>query len=315
MTMTKSVALEDIFRAQHRLATLLRPTPLEAAPSLGENVWLKLESANMTRAFKIRGALNAILSLDDAARRRGIMAVSSGNHAQAVAYAAHLTESRAQILMPKTTPQKKVQGAQRYGAETLLFGDNYDQAEAEALRRAQADGCTWVSPYNDPKVIAGAGTIGLEILTQLPNVERVLIPTGGGGLCAGVATAVKELKPSAEVIGVNAAAGPAMYNLFYQTEGPQVWETLAEALTGEIEPGSITIPICQTYVDDMVLVSEAQIAAAMRWMIETAGRVVEGGGAVGIAAVLHDVVPRDGRATAIVVSGGNVDNDVLRRIL
>lgn len=315
MTMTNRVALEDIARAQHRLAALLRPTPLEAAPALGENVWLKLESANMTRAFKIRGALNAILSLDDAARQRGIMAVSSGNHAQAVAYAAHLTGSRAQILMPKTTPQKKVQGAKRYGAETLLFGDNYDQAEAEALRRAQADGYTWVSPYNNPQVIAGAGTIGLEILAQLPNVERVLIPTGGGGLCAGVATAVKELKSNAEVIGVNAAAGPAMYNLFYQTELPQVWETLAEALTGEIEPGSITIPICQTYVDDMVLVSEAQIAAAMRWMIETAGRVVEGGGAVGIAALLHDVVPRDGRATAIVVSGGNVDNDVLRRVL
>ena len=311
---TNSATLEDVARARHRLASVLKPTPLEAASELGENVWLKLESANKTRSFKIRGALNAILSLDEAARQRGIIAVSSGNHAQAVAYAAHLTGAQAQILMPKTTPQKKVKGVRRYGGEALLFGDNYDEAETEALRRAQA-GRTWISPYNDRQVIAGAGTIGLEILVQLPNLERVAVPASGGGLCSGVALAVKELQPNVEVIGVTAAAAPGMYNAFHRRELPQVWDTLAEALSGDIEAGSMTIPLARTYLDDVVLVSEEQIAAAMRWMIETPGRVAEGGGAVGVAALLHDVIPRDGRATAVVVSGGNVDNAVLRRVL
>lgn len=314
MTMTDSIALEDMIRAQHRLTPVLQPTPLESAPELGENIWLKLENANKTGSFKVRGALNAILSMDEAARERGIIAVSSGNHAQAVAYAAHLTGARAQILMPKTTPQKKISGVRRYGGEALLFGGNYDEAEAEALRRAQA-GRTWISPYNDRQVIAGAGTIGLEILAQLPNLERVAVPASGGGLCAGVAMTVKELQPNVEVIGVTAAAAPGMYNSFHHCNLPQVWDTLADALSGDIEAGSMTIPLARSYLDDVALVSEAQIAAAMRWMIETPGRVAEGGGAVGVAALLHDVIPRDGRATAVIVSGGNVDNDVLRRVL
>lgn len=309
------VTLGDIIRAQHRLQGLLDPTPLEAAPDLGTNIYLKLENANKTHSFKIRGALNAVLSLDDSARKKGIVAASSGNHAQAVAYASHLTGTQAQILMPKHTPQKKVNGVKRYGAEAVLFGDNYDEAEAEGLRRGQDDGVTWVSPYNDPHVVAGAGTVGAEIIEQLPDVERVVVCVSGGGLIAGVATAVKELKPGVEVIGVNAASAPAMYNVFHNTQKPQVWETLAEALSGEIEVGSITVPIAQKYVDDMVLVSEAQITAAMRWMVDVQGWIVEGGGAVGIAAMLHDVLPRDGRITAVVVSGGNVDGSTLRKIL
>ncbi len=312
--MPEPVTLGDIVRAGQRLGAYLGPTPLETAPKLGENAWLKLENANKTHSFKIRGALNAILALDQTARAKGIIAASSGNHAGALAYAAHLTGASAEILMPANTPRKKVDNVRQYGAEAILFGDNYDQAEAEALRRA-AGGGTWVSPYNDAKVIAGAGTIGLEIVEQLPDVERVLVPVSGGGLIAGVATAVKGLSPAVEVIGVNAVSAPAMHNFFYGSDKPQVWETLAEALSGEIEPGSITLPICQRYVDDIVLVSETQIADAMRYMIETQGWVVEGGGAVGVAALLHDVLPRDGAVTAVLVSGGNVDGDVLRRVL
>ena len=309
------VTLGDIIRVQHRLKNVLQPTPLEFAPDLGENIYLKLENANKTHSFKIRGALNAILSLDDRARQKGIMAVSSGNHAQAVAYASHLTGANAQILMPKHTPKKKVDGVKRYGAEAILFGDNYDETEAEGLRRAQEAGLTWVSPYNDAKVIAGAGTVGVEIIEQLPDVERVVVCVSGGGLIAGVATAVKALKPDVEVIGVNAESAPAMYNIFHDTVKPQVWETLAEALSGDIEQGSITVPISQQYVDDIVLVSEAQIASAMRWMIAVQGWIVEGGGAVGVASLLHDVLPRDGRKTAVVISGGNVDSDTIRRVL
>ncbi|MCY4020103.1 MAG: threonine/serine dehydratase [Chloroflexi bacterium] len=312
--MPEPVTLGDILRARQRLGAHLPPTPLEAAPKLGEKAWLKLENANKTHSFKIRGALNAILTLDQAARDKGIIAASSGNHAGALAYAAHLAGASAQILMPANTPGKKIDNVRQYGAEAVLYGDNYDEAEAEALRRV-ADGRTWISPYNDRQVIAGAGTIGLEILEQLPNVERVIVPVSGGGLIAGVATAVKGLKPDIKVIGVNAESAPAMYNLFYGSNKPQIWETLAEALSGDIEAGSITVPISRRLVDDVALVSERQIAAAMRYLIETQGWVVEGGGSVGVAALLHDILPRDRAVTAVLVSGGNVDGDVLRRVL
>lgn len=308
------VTLADVIRAGHRLAPHLPPTPLAAAPELGENIWLKLENANITASFKIRGALNAILSLSAEEHSLGIIAASSGNHAGAVAYAAQLTGAAAQILMPKGTPKKKVDNVRRYGAQAVLLGDNYDEAETEALRRAR-EGGSWISPYNDPRVIAGAGTIGVEIVQQLPDVERVVVPVSGGGLIAGVATAVKALNPGIEVIGVNAASAPAMYNFFHGASLPQAWDTLADALSGEIEAGSITLPICRRYLDDMILVSEELMAAAMRLMLETPGCVVEGGGAVAVAAVMHDIVPRDGRTTALVVSGGNVDLAVLRTLL
>ena len=312
--MPDAVTLDDILRASERLATYLQPTSLEQSPALGANIWFKLENANKTGSFKIRGALNAIVSLDDDARRAGIIAASSGNHAGAVAYAAQVSGASAQILMPKSTPQKKINNVRRCGAEAVLFGDNYDETEAEALRRA-TDGRSWISPYNDARVIAGAGSIGLEILVDLPDIERVLVPVSGGGLIAGVATALKQLKPDVDVVGVNAQSAPAMYNVFHDTSLPQRWDTLAEALSGDIEPGSITLPIAWKTVDEMVLVSEAQIASAMRYMLEAHGVIVEGGGAVAVAALLHEVVPRDGRVTAAVVSGGNVDEEVLRRVI
>lgn len=305
--------LRHIVLAAQRLRAYLPPTPLEAAPGLGEATWLKLENRNKTRSFKIRGALNALLSLDEAARARGIIAASSGNHAAAVAYAAKLTGASAAILMPTLTPKVKVEKVRRYGADAVLFGDTYDEAEAEALRRAQG-ASTWISPYNDAAVIAGAGTIGLEILEQLPGVQRVAVPISGGGLIAGVAAAVKALKPAVEVIGVNAASAPAMYNVFHGADKPQVWQTLAEALSGDIEAGSLTVPLVQRYVDDIVLVSERQIAAAMRWLLAR-GWVVEGGGAVAAAAALHGVLPADGRETALVLSGGNVDLGTWQKLL
>jgi threonine dehydratase len=256
-----------------------------------------------------------MLALDDDSRARGIVTASSGNHAQGVAYAAHLVGARARILMPVHTPRRKVAGVQRYGAEAVLFGDNYDATEAEGRRVERDEGLTFVSPYNDPQVVAGQGTIGLEILDELPQVERVLVPASGAGLISGVALAVKSLRPSVEVIGVNAESAPALYNLFYATSRPQVWETLAEALSGEIEAGSITLDLSRRYVDRVVCVSEQAIAQAMRWMIEEQGWVAEGGGVVGVAAFLSGVVPSDSRPTAIVISGGNVDGDTVRRVL
>lgn len=307
--------ITELVRAQSRLQAHLIPTPLEPAPDLGPDVWLKLENANRTHSFKIRGALNALLVLDEEARARGIVTASSGNHAQGVAYAAQLTRTRARILMPEHTPRRKVDGVRRWGAEAVLWGTNYDESEAEALRLAREEGFTFISAYNHPDVIAGAGTVGLEIVQALPQVRRVIVCVSGGGLISGVALAIKTLVPAAQVIGVNAESAPAMYNEFYGAQLPQHWNTLAEALSGEIEAGSITIELARRYVDEIVLVSEAQIAEAMRWMLDVQGWLVEGGGAVGVAALLHGIIPQAEGPTVVVVSGGNVDPETIRRVL
>lgn len=309
------IDLKQITNAQARLAPYLYPTQLEIAPNLGENLYLKLENSNLTHSFKIRGALNATLLLDDEAKARGLVTASSGNHAQALAYASHITGTKARILMPKHTPQRKVNGVKKYGAEAVLFGDNYEETEAEAMRLSRDENLTFVSPYSDPNVIAGAGTIGLEILTQLPDVARVVVSVSGGGLISGIATAIKETNPDIEVIGVNAESAPSMYNLMYGTDKPEVWDTLAEALSGDIEEGSVTRDITLKYVDRIVLVSEAQIAEAMRWMVDVQGWIAEGGGVVGVASFLSGVLEADDRPTAIIVSGGNVDGDTLRQVL
>jgi len=307
------LSLAAVLRASLRLQRFLPPTPLQAAPFIAAQHWLKLESENKTRSFKIRGALNAVLSLDDAARARGIIAASSGNHAAAVAFAAQLSACQATIYMPRSTARTKVEQVQRYDAEAVLFGDNYDETEAEALRQA-ADGRSWISPYNNADVVAGAGTITLELLQQAPKLQRIVVPVSGGGLIAGIALAAKALQPAISIIGVNALSAPAMANVFHSTDLPQHWDTLADALSGDIEAGSLTVPLVRQYVDDMLLVSEAQIAAAMRVMMAQ-GITLEGGGAVALAAVMAGMLAHDSRETAIILSGGNVDSGVLQRVL
>ncbi|MFO7322936.1 MAG: threonine/serine dehydratase [Chloroflexota bacterium] len=309
------VQLPDVALARYRLANYLTATPVEEAPLLGKNLFLKLENTNRTHSFKVRGALNALLALDASARARGIIAASSGNHAQGVAYAASLLGIQARIVMPVHTPKRKLAGVKRFGAEAVLHGELYHEAEQEARRIEREDNSLYISPYNDPHIVAGAGTVGLELLDVLPDLERVIVPVGGGGLISGIAVAIKGLRPQVEIIGVNATAGPAMYNLFYNTSFPDSHDTLAEALPGEIEAGSITADLARRYVDRIVLVSEEAIADAMRFMVLEQGWIVEGGGAVGIAAVRSGAVAVDGRKTAIVVSGGNVDGDTLKRVL
>ncbi len=309
-----TVALQDILQARNRLRPYLQPTPLEAAPGLGPDVWLKLEQVNPTHSFKVRGAINAALLLTDDERRRGIVTASSGNHAQAVAYAARLFGLSATIVMPEHTPQRKVSGTRRYGAGVILHGDFYDHAEQHARDLERREGRTYVSAYNDRRVIAGAGTCGLEIVEQNPAIARVVVPTGGGGLLGGMAMAIRSLIPQAEIIGVNARSAPAMYNAFYGTDHPQVADTLAEALSGAIE-GDRTIRLCQEQVDRIVLVSEAAIAEAMRWLLREQGWLVEGGGAVGVAALLDGQVEADDRPTAVVLTGSNLDDETLRRVL
>ncbi len=309
-----TVTLQDILHARRRIRPYLAPTPLEAAPDLGANVWLKLEHVNPTHSFKVRGAFNAALLLDDEGRRRGIVTASSGNHAQAVAYAAHLFDLNAKIVMPTHTPKRKVGGTERFGAEAVLFGDFYDIAEQHARHLEAQEGRTFISSYNDPHVIAGAGTCGLEIVEQNPGMTRVIVPTSGGGLLGGMATAIRGLLPEAEIIGVNALSSPAMYNAFYSSDHPQNPATLAEALSGDIE-GDRTIKLCRQHVDRIVLVDEAAIAEAMRWLLREQGWLVEGGGAVGVAALLTGVIPASEQPTAIVITGSNIDYETLKRVL
>ncbi|MCC6804935.1 MAG: threonine/serine dehydratase [Anaerolineae bacterium] len=304
----------DIALARYRLAPQLAPTPLEAAADLGADVWLKLENANKTHSFKVRGALNALLALPEAARARGVVTASSGNHAQGIAYAAGLLGIEARVLMPVFTAKRKVAGVRRYGAQAILFSDDYGETEREALRIEHDEGLTYISAYTHPDVIAGQGTIGLEIADVLPNVERMIIPVGGGGLISGIAIALKSLKPSVEIIGVNAAVSPDMYNFFYNASEPLSHESLADALPGEIEPGSITFDLTRRYVDQIVRVSEGEIAGAMRWIIGQQGWLAEGGGLVGVAALRSGAVAPGG-VTAVVVSGGNVDAETVAQVL
>jgi threonine dehydratase len=309
------LTIADLHLARRRIAGYLRPTPLEPAGGLGAAAWLKLECANRTRSFKCRGALNAMLALDPAARARGILAASSGNHAQGVALAAHLVGAQATILMPAHTPRRKVEGVRAWGATPLLTGETYDEAEAQARQMERDTGMAFISAYNDEQVVAGAGTVGLEILDELSGLQRVIVPVSGGGLISGVGLAMKAANPAIEVIGACSESTPALYNWIHGAQQPQVWETLAEALSGEIEAGSVTLALSRQVVDRVVRVSEAAIAEAIRWLAFEAGWIAEGGGAVGVAALLDGTLPADARPTAVVVSGGNIDRESLQRVL
>lgn len=300
--------LIDVFHAQDRIQTYLSPTPLEKSHDLGEKIYFKLENVNPTHSFKIRGALNAILSQADIAREKGIIAASAGNHAVGIAYGASLTGAQATIVMPAHAPKRKVHGAERYGARAILYGDIYDDAEIHARELEQKQGKLFISPYNDPFVLAGQGTISLEIFDQLPSVERIIVPASGGGLLGGVAMAAKLINPDVEIIGVQSVATPTMHNLFYDDQLPQL-DTIADGLAGDIEADSITIPICKTYTDHIVLVEETAIYEAIRWMFRTHGWVIEGAAAVGIAALLERKIEHDDKETVIIISGGNIDAD------
>ncbi|MBC7811125.1 MAG: threonine/serine dehydratase [Burkholderiales bacterium] len=309
------VQLSDIALARYRLSRYLQPTPLEEAPGLGPSIYLKLENANRTHSFKVRGALNAMLALSDAERAVGIVAASSGNHAQGIAYAAKLLDVEARIYMSKHTAQRKIANVKRLGAQAVIFGDTPDEAELEGRRVERDERQTYISPYNDANVIAGAGTIGLELLDELPNIERVIVATSGGGLISGVALALKSLRPKIEVIGVCAASAPGMFNAMYNTHLPEDYNTLADALSGGIEHGSITLDIVRQLVDSVVLVSEEAIRDAMRWMMTEHGWIAEGGGVVGVAALQSGVVQSNDKPTAVIVSGGNVDTSKLCKVL
>src|SRR5581483_6311583 len=286
------------------------------SPLTGNSVYLKLDNLQRTGAFKERGALNKLLTLTPEERSRGVIAASAGNHAQGVAYHAGRHGVRAQIVMPLTTPLIKVSATKSYGAEVILHGANYDEACEEAMRRSRELGMTFIHPFDDEVVIAGQGTMGLEILDQVPDVEAIVAPIGGGGLIAGVACAVKETNPGVRVIGVQPARLPSMKVAL--AEGHPVTLTPAPTIADGIavrRAGEKTLPLVQKYVDDVVTVDEEEIANAVLLLLEREKTLAEGAGAAAIAAVLNHKLPLVEKKLAVLVGGGNIDVTLLSRIM
>jgi threonine dehydratase len=282
----------------------------------GNSVYLKLDNLQRTGAFKERGALNKLLTLTAEERSRGVIAASAGNHAQGVAYHAGRHGIRAQIVMPLTTPLIKVSSTKNYGAKVVLHGANYDEACEEAMRRSQQFGMAFVHPFDDEVVMAGQGTMGLEILDQVPEVEAVVAPIGGGGLIAGVACAVKETNPKVRVIGVQPARLPSMKVAI--AEGHPVTLSPAATIADGIavrRAGEKTLPLIQKYVDDIVTVDEEEIANAILLLLEREKTLAEGAGAAAIAALINSKTALTGKKVAVLVCGGNIDVSLLSRIM
>ena len=304
------LTLDMVREAQEALRGIARRTPLDRAPKFGENVYIKAENLQLTGAFKLRGAYNKIRSLTPEEAARGVIACSAGNHAQGNA----LSASR--LGMPAGAPISKVEATRSYGAEVVLVPGVYDDAAAEAERLTKEHGYTFAHPFNDPLVIAGQGTIGLEILEQLPEVEQIVVPIGGGGLIGGVAFAVKQLKPDCRIVGVQAAGAASMY-LSRHAGGPtelRSVSTIADGIAVK-KPGDLTFALCQQYVDEIVTVSEDEIASAILALMEGQKTVAEGAGAVPVAAVMFGKVDTSEKKTVCLVSGGNVDVTTLSRII
>ncbi len=312
--------LTDIQAALSRIRADIRVSPCthsETFSALTNNsIYLKLDNQQRTGAFKERGALNKLLMLTGEERDRGVIAASAGNHAQGVAYHAGRHGIRARIVMPLPTPLTKVSATRAYGAEVVLHGTNYDEAFDEALRQSEHDGLTLIHAFDDNAVIAGQGTLGLEILQQHPDIEVIVSPIGGGGLIGGIACAVKEINSKVQVFGVQPARIPSMKAAV--AEGKPVTLQSAKTIADGIavrRAGERTLPLVQKYVDDIVTVEEEEIANAILLLLEREKTLAEGAGAAAIAAVLNRKLPLQGKRIAVLVCGGNIDVTLLSRII
>ena len=310
------LTMEMLEDARMALRGVARQTPLDPARGLGKNVYIKAENLQLTGAFKLRGAYNKIRSLSRDEAARGVIACSAGNHAQGIAWSAAKLGIKSIICMPAGAPISKVEATRGYGAEVVLIPGVYDDAAREAERLTQEHGYTFAHPFNDPLVIAGQGTIGLEILEQLPEAEQIVVPIGGGGLISGIAFAVKHLKPECRVIGVQAAGAASMYLSRHSgmpTELRSV-STIADGIAVK-KPGDLTFDLCQRYVDEIVTVGEDEIASAILALMEGQKTVAEGAGATPVAACMFGKVDISEKKTVCVVSGGNVDVTTLSRVI
>ena len=310
--------LDNFYKARFVLSKVIRKTELVHTPRINpeSDVYLKPECLQKTGSFKIRGAYYKISQLTDEEKAKGVIACSAGNHAQGVALGATAMGVKSLICLPEGAPISKVEATKRLGAEVCLVPGVYDDAYQKALELKDEHGYTFVHPFDDENVIAGQGTIGLEILDQLPEVEAVVVPVGGGGLISGIAFAIKTLRPEVKVYGVQAEGAPSMYRSLHEHK----YQTLKSASTFadgiQVKtPGELTYQLCEQYVDDIVTVTEDETAAAILSLMENQKLVAEGAGAVPVAAVLFHKLPVEGKKVACVISGGNIDVNILNRVI
>ncbi len=308
----------DILDAAQRLHGHLLQTPCVASQTLSEitgaQVFLKFENLQFTASFKERGACNKLTQLTPAQSQAGVIAMSAGNHAQGVAYHAHRLGLRAVIVMPRFTPGVKVERTRGFGAEVILHGDTLEEARSHALELAAAQGLTFIHPYDDDAIIAGQGTVALEMLQQVPDLDVLVIAVGGGGLIAGMATVAKALRPGMQVIGVQTSRFPAMVNAVLGTHHPQGSSTIAEGIA-VASPGELSRRIITERVDDLVLVEEGDIEQALVMLLEVEKTLVEGAGAAGLAALLKFPERFQGKRVGLVLCGGNIDPLLLASII
>jgi threonine dehydratase len=316
-----TISLEDIQNARKAIVPFVKGTPLCRSLFLSNlchcDVFLKLENLQTTGSFKVRGAFNKLLHLTQKEESLGIITASAGNHGQAVAYAAQKLGLPTKIVVPETTPCVKVDGIRKWGADLVLYGDGYDEAEQKAKGLAKKDKCAYISPYDDELIVAGHGTAGLEIIEAHPTVDVVIVPVGGGGLISGISIAVKSLKPSVKLVGVQSEASPVMYESLKAgkiIDVPRA-KTIAEGLSGGIEKGSITFEIAKKCIDTMILVKEATIRHAVYLLWAYEKQVVEGSGAAAIAPLIEDKSLFSDKTVVCVITGGNIDDDLFKAIL
>lgn len=319
--MQSNITLQDVFSAQQRIASVARQTPLLSSSSLSDrtaaDVYLKLENLQETGTFKVRGAANKILNLSEEQRARGVVTASTGNHGRAVSFVAKKVGIPAVVCISERVPQNKVEALRRNGAELVVEGHGQDEAAERAAALQAERGLIMVHPFDDPDVIAGQGTIALEMLNALPELDIILAPLSGGGLVSGIGLALKSAAPGVRVVGVSMERAPVMYHSLQAGHPVQMPEedTLADSLLGGIGlENQYTFRLVQQFVDDIVLVSEEEIARGMAFLLREHNVVAEGAGAVGIAALLAGKVSNLGRKVGVVVSGGNVDVERLLKI-
>ena len=316
--MSEELTIGEVYRAQMVLLDVARHPKIIGPTNLSDKceVFLKPENLQHTGAFKLRGAYYKISQLTEEEKSHGVIACSAGNHAQGVALAATHNGIKSIICLPAGAPISKIEATKRLGAEVCLVPGVYDDAYAKAIELRDQMGYTFVHPFNDPKVIAGQGTIGLEIHEEMPHIDAVVVPVGGGGLISGVAFALKTLRPDIKVYGVQAAGAPSMAKSMEKAERIHLdsVSTIADGIAVK-EPGDLTYELCQKYVDEIVTVSDDEIAAAILALIEKQKLIAEGAGAAAVAAVMFDKLPIEGKKVVCVVSGGNIDVNILNRVI
>lgn len=312
------LTLDKIYHASYVLKRVIRPTDLIYAPNIcpDSNIYLKTENLQVTGSFKVRGAYYKISQLSEAEKEKGVIACSAGNHAQGVALAATKNGISSLICLPDGAPISKVEATKRYGAQICLVDGVYDDAYQKALELQKERGYTFIHPFDDEDVIAGQGTIGLELLDQLPDMDAVIVPIGGGGLISGIAYAIKSLSPQIKVYGVQATGAPSMFQSVECGERKCLSNvsTIADGIAVK-EPGEHTFDLCSHYVDEIVTVTDDEISTAILTLIEQQKLIAEGAGAVSVAAALFHKLPIEGKKVVCLVSGGNIDVTILSRVI